>query len=141
MDKGKLKQYRALQKEIPKLKRDIQKLMEELDKIPVMPGKVMESKHEFPYTKQYVTVDVLEPKQVLEIRKQITAKESRLEQAEKDKTDIEEFISTILDSTDRQIFELMYLGEKQLTQRKVGEMVGYDQSSISLKINRYLNNS
>lgn len=138
MDKNKLKQYRALQKEIPKLKRDIQKLMEALDRVPTVAGKVTKSSKEFPYTKQYVTVEMPEPKQAAEIKRQIAAREFRLEQAETDKSEIEEFIATIPDSTARQIFELMYLSERRLTQRRVGEMVGYDQSSVSLKINKYL---
>lgn len=138
MDKNKLREYRALQKEIPKLKRDIQKLMDALEKVPTVAGKVTKSSREFPYTKQHVTVEMAEPKQATEIKKQIAAKEKRLEQAERDKTEIEEFIAAVPDSTARQIFELMYLNEKKLSQRKVGEIVGYDQSSVSLKINKYL---
>lgn len=138
MNKEKLKQYRALQREIPKLKRDIIKLTELLEQIPTVAGKVIKSSKEFPYTKQYATVEMQEPKRALEIRKQIAARELRLEQAEKDKTEIEEFIATIPDSTARQIFELIYLNERKMTQRRVGEMVGYDQSSVSLKINKYL---
>lgn len=141
MDKNKLKQYRALRNEIPKLKKDIQKLMDELDRVPIIAGKVMKSSKEFPYNKEYVSVEMPEPRRATEIKKQIYAKEHRLDQAEKQKTEIEEFIALIPDSTTRQIFELMYLGDKRLTQRKVGEAVGYDQSSVSLKINKYLQSS
>lgn len=138
MNKEKLKQYRALRNEIPRLKKDIQKLTLALDQVPTVAGKVMKSSKEFPYTKQYVTVEIREPKQEAALNRQITAKESRLEQAEKDKAEIEEFIATIPDSVARQMFELMYLGDKKMTQRKVGDLLGYDQSSVSLKMNKYL---
>lgn len=138
MNKDKLKQYRALQKEIPRLRKDIQKLLTALEQVPTVAGKVMKSSKEFPYTKQYMTVEMKEPKQATELKRQITAKESRLEQAEKDKTEIEEFIATIPDSAARQMFELMYLSDKKMTQRKVGDILGYDQSSVSLKMNKYL---
>jgi len=138
MNKEKLKQYRALQKEIPKLKKDIQKLVDALDEVPVVAGKVMKSSNEFPYTKQYITVEMREPKKAAEIERQIRAKEIRLQQAEKDKSEIEEFIALIPDSAARQMFELMYLSDKKMTQRKVGDMLGYDQSSVSLKMNKYL---
>lgn len=138
MNKEKLKQYRAIQKEIPKLKKDIQKLVDALDEIPVVAGKVMKSMDEFPYTKRYVTVEMRDPKRTAEIERQIQAKEARLQQAEMDKSEIEEFIAKIPDSAARQMFELMYLSERKMTQRKVGDMLGYDQSSVSLKMKKYL---
>lgn len=141
LDKQKLNQYRALQREIPKLNKDIVKLYERLEDIPVVSGKVSKSSDDFPYIEQHVTVEMEEPKQATEIKKQIRCKEIRLEQAEMDKTEIEMFIASIPDSLDRQIFELMYLGEKRVSQSKVGEMLGYDQSSISLKIDKYLKDS
>lgn len=49
-----------------------------------------------------------------------------------------EIIAMIPDSAARQMFELMYLSEKKMTQRKVGDMLGYDQSSVSLKMKKYL---
>ena len=141
MNKEKLNQYRALQKEIPGLKRDIQKLITALDNVPVVAGKVMKSSEEFPYTKQYVTVEMPEPKQKAALERQIAAKEKRLQQAVDDKAEIEEFVASISDSVARQIFELMYLGEKRMTQRKIGDILGYDQSSVSLKIKKNLNDS
>lgn len=141
LDKQKLNQYRALQREIPKLNKYLVKLYERLEDIPVVSGKVSKSSDDFPYIEQHVTVEMEEPKQATEIKKQIRCKEIRLEQAEMDKTEIEMFIASIPDSLDRQIFELMYLGEKRVSQSKVGEMLGYDQSSISLKIDKYLKDS
>ena len=141
VDKQTLNQYRALQREIPKLKKDISKLEERLLDVPTVAGKVMKSSDDFPYIIGHVKVEMEEPVLATELRKQIRYKKLRLNTAERQKTQIEEFIAGIEDSTDRQIFEMMYLGEKRVSQRKVGNMLGYDQSSISLKINKYLKDS
>ena len=141
MNKNTLNQYRALLKEIPKLKSDISKLEKRLEEVPTVSGKVMKSSDEFPYIVEHVKVEVAEPKLATEIKQQIRLKELRLDKAERDKTAIEQFIAGIEDSTDRMIFELLYLNDKRISQSKVGEMIGYDQSSVSLKIKKYLKDS
>lgn len=141
MNKKTLNQHRALSREIPKLKRDIDKLYKHLENIPEITGKVTKSSDDFPYIEQHITVRMTEPKQATAIKEQIRYKELRLDRAEREKAEIEKFIAGIEDSTDRQIFELMYTSEKRMTQTKVGIMLGYDQSSISLKINKYLKDS
>lgn len=136
MDKRTLKQYRALQREIPKIKKDILSLEERLSKVPVVAGKVTKSSDSFPYIVEHVKVEMEEPKQATEIRNQIRLKELRLEKAEQDKTAIEEFIAGIEDSTDRQIFELHFLeGKKQYL---VGDEVGYSKGRVSQIISSYL---
>lgn len=135
MDRNKLNQYKALQKEIPKLKRDILKLELRLSQIPVVAGKVTKSSDEFPYIEEHVKVDIEEPRAATEIKKQIRLKEERLEQAEIDKTAIEEFINGIENSKDRQVFELYFLENKK--QQSVANMLGYERSSISKIINKY----
>ena len=136
MDKKKLNQYRSLLKEIPKLKKDIQKLMHRLEEVPVVKGKVTKSDSCFPYTKKYVTVDMAEPKLATEIKKQITYKELRLNKAEQDKTEIEQFIASIQDSMNRQIFEMCFL--EGIKQYEVGDIVGYSGGRISQIIKSYL---
>ena len=136
MDKQTLNQYRALLKEIPKLKKDIQKLNDKLEKIPTVAGKVMKSSDEFPYITEHIKVDIQEPKPADEIRKQIRYKELRLNKAERDKTAIEQFIAGIEDSMDRTIFELSYIDGKK--QREVADEVGYSRSRISQIIGKYL---
>ena len=136
MDKKTLNQYRALAKEIPKLKKDIERLLKRLDAIPEMKGKVSKSADEFPYIQQHITVDVKEPRAATEIKQQIRYKELRLNKAETDKTRIEKFIAGIEDSTDRQIFELIFIdGMKQYL---VGDEVGYSKGRISQIISSYL---
>lgn len=136
MDKKKLKQYRALQKEIPKIKKDISKLQDRMLDVPTVAGKVTKSSDSFPYILEHVKVEMAEPKQATEIGKQIRVKELRLEKAERDKTEIEQFIAGIEDSTDRMIFELHFLeGKKQYL---VGDEVGYSKGRISQIIGSYL---
>ena len=136
VDKKKLKQYRALQKEIPKIKKDISKLQDRMLDVPTVAGKITKSSDSFPYILEHVKVEMAEPKQATEIDKQIRVKELRLEKAERDKTEIEQFIAGIEDSTDRQIFELSFLDGKK--QREVAEEVGMERSGISKKIDKIL---
>lgn len=125
-------------KEIPKIKSDIAKLERRLAEVPTVSGKVMKSSDDFPYIKQHVTVEMAEPKLATEIKNQIRLKELRLDKAERDKTAIEKFIAGIEDSTDRMIFELLYLSDKRVSQTKVGDTVGYSQGRISQIIKTYL---
>lgn len=138
MDKKKLMQYRALVREIPKLAKDINKLYERLDEVPVVSGKVTGSSKDFPYTEVRTTVQMVEPKAAAEIRKQISIKERRRDNVEQEKTDIEKFIADISDSTDRLIFDYAFLNEKRMSQSKIGEAVGCDQSTVSRTIKKYL---
>lgn len=136
MDKKTLNQYRALLKEIPKLKKDIDKLYERLEAVPTVAGKVTKSSDSFPYIEEHVKVEMEEPKQATEIKQQIRYKELRLDKAESEKTEIEKFIAGIEDSTDRQIFELTFIDG--MKQREVAEEVGYSRSRISQIIGNYL---
>lgn len=123
-------------REIPKLKKDIDKLYKRLECVPEVSGKVTKSADDYPYIEQHVTVKMAEPKLATEIKQQIRYKELRLDKAERDKTSIEQFISGIEDSTDRQIFELRFLEGKK--QYEVGEEVGYSESRVSQIIKSHL---
>ena len=136
MDKETLNQYRALIREIPKLKKDIEKLYERLEKVPVVSGKVTKSSDSFPYIQEYVTVKMSEPKLATEIKQQIRYKELRLDKTERQKTEIESFIAGIKDSVDRQIFEMRFLEGRN--QYDIGAAVGLERSSISKRIDKYI---
>lgn len=141
LNKNTLKQYRALVKEIPRIQNEIDRLEEKLEALPVVKTKVSKSMDDFPYTESHLTVEAEEPKKATEIRKQIRLKELQIEKAEKDKTAILEFINRIQDSEDRLIFEMLYINEKKMSQARIGKELGYDQSTISLKINKILKDS
>lgn len=136
LDKHTLKQHRALEKEIPKLEKELKKLYERLDKVPIVSGKVTKSGDEFPYIEEHITVEMAEPKEAEKINKQIRIKKSRLESAEKQRTIIEEFIASIPDSIDRQIFELSFLEGKY--QIDIAEELGMERSNVSKHIKAVL---
>ena len=63
MDKKQLKKYKSNKRRIAGIKKTIDKLVEQLDNVPVVPGKVMKSGDEFPYIEQHVKVVMEEPKE------------------------------------------------------------------------------
>lgn len=136
MDKGKLKQYGALKKELQMLDDKLDKLYERQENISEVMGKVTGSSNDFPYTQVRTTVRMAEPKENDAIKKLIRIKEQRREQVNDLIVEIEEFIAGIPDSETRQIFELTYLEGKK--QREVAEDVGLEQSSISKRITAFL---
>lgn len=136
MDKGKLKQYGALKKELQMLDDKLDKLYERQENVPGVMGKVTGSSNDFPYTQVRTTVRMAEPKENDAIKKLIRIKEQRREQVNDLIVEIEEFIAGIPDSETRQIFELTYLEGKK--QREVAEQLGYTKGRISQKITQYL---
>lgn len=56
MDKKQLKKYKSNKRRIAGIKKTIDKLVEQLDNVPVVPGKVTKSGDEFPYIEQHVKV-------------------------------------------------------------------------------------
>lgn len=136
MTREKLNQYRALKKEIKILDDSIDKLRERALDIPTVIGKVQSSQAEFPYIEQHISVQMDEPNESDVIKRRIRIKEKRKEEANRLILEIEQFISGIPDSTDRQIFELIYLQGKK--QREVAEAVGYSRGRIPQKVSQYL---
>lgn len=136
MDKGKLKQYGALKKELQMLDDKLDKLYERQENVLEVMGKVTGSSNDFPYTQVRTTVRMAEPKENDAIKKLIRIKEQRREQVNDLIVEIEEFIAGIPDSETRQIFELTYLEGKK--QREVAEQLGYTKGRISQKITQYL---
>lgn len=132
MTREKLKQYRALKKEIESLDKAIDKLRDRAMDIPEVMGKVTASSHDFPYIEEHITVRMDDPIEADMISRRIRIKEKRKEEAYKAAIEIEQFIAEIPDSTDRQIFEMLYLEDKK--QREVADEVGYTQGRISQKI-------
>lgn len=136
MDKGTLKQYRALKKEQVLIENKLDKLYKRREKIPVVIGKVVGSSHDYPYTEVRTSVKMDEPKESDTINQMIEINEKREEQANKLILSIETFINSIPDSLTRQIFELVYINGMKLDD--VGNMFGYSKSRISQIITDYL---
>lgn len=136
MTREKLKQYRALKKEIESLEKAIDKLRDRALDIPEVMGKVTASSHDFPYIEEHITVRMNEPKEADAISRRIWIKEKRKEEAEKAALEIEQFIAGIPDSTDRQIFEMVFLERKK--QREVADAVGYSRGRVTQRISKVL---
>ncbi len=132
MDKKTLRQYRALLKEQKLNDKAIDKLYERAAQVPTVLGKVVGSSHDFPYTEVRTSVQMDEPKEADEINRRLRIRRERQEQIRGTVVEIEQFIVSIPDSTDRQIFELIFLEGK--TQEEVGEILGYTKGRISQRI-------
>lgn len=136
MDKKKLERYKPLKRELLMIDKQISKLEERREELPVVMGKVQSSDHEFPYTERRVSVQMIEPKEADRIDREIVRKRARKRQIEEEMNGIESFISAMPEGEDRQVFELYYL--EGMKQREVADIVGLEQSSISKKITTYL---
>lgn len=136
MTRKKLKQYKALKKEIEGLEKAIDDLRDRAQDIPTVIGKVQASQPDFPYIEQHISVQMDEPKEADMISRKIRIKQKRLDEANELSLEIEQFVAGIQDSADRQIFEMVYLEGKK--QREVAELVGYSRGRIPQKISQYL---
>lgn len=136
MTREKLNQYRALKKEIKILDDSIEKLRERALDIPTVIGTVQSSQADFPYIEQHIFVQMDEPKESDMITRRILIKEKRKEEVNKLILEIEQFIAGIPDSTDRMIFEMLYLQGKK--QREVADEIGMERSGISKKVSKYI---
>lgn len=136
MTREKLKQYQALKKEVKMLEESIDKLQERALNIPTVIGKVQASQKDFPYIEQHISVQMDDPKEADVINRRIIIKEKRKGEVNKLILEIEQFIASISDSTDRQIFEKIYLEGKK--QREVADEIGMERSGISKKISKYI---
>lgn len=136
MDKKTLKQYRPLKRESEMIDKKLDRLKEKAIDVPIVCGKVKGSSREFPYIETHMTVIMDEPKRSDSIARQRIINQKRKERVNKIMIEIEEFIAGIPDSIDRQIFELIFLRGKK--QKDVADQVGLERSSISKRIDRYL---
>lgn len=129
VDKKKLMQHKALEREKRKLQAEIGKLYDKLENVPVVLGKVKGSSKDFPYIEQHVTVQMAEPRTADENARKILEKKKRLRTVETELEEIRTFVDGIEDATTRQIFEMAFLEGKK--QREIGDEIGYSRSRIS----------
>lgn len=140
MTEKELGQYRAIKNEISDLNRRIKEAKEG----PVMGfGTVKGSSKYFPYTEQNFHVSGMDPadtdirqKQVSELLRQ---REVQRDELMKKQIEIEQYIAQIKDSTTRTIFRMYFIDG--LNQPQIARKLGYDQSSISHKIKRFIKNN
>ena len=77
-----------------------------------------------------------DPKRTEPIRARLRKKEQRKVELEKKIKEVEAFIARLPEGMDKQIFEMVYLDG--MTQREVGEVLGYSEGRISQIISKYL---
>lgn len=136
MDKKKLERYKPLKRELLMIDKQISRLEERREALPVVMGKVQSSDHNFPYTERRVSVQMLEPKEADKIEREIVRKQARKLQVEAEMKEVEKFIDNMPEGEERQVFELYYL--EGMRQREVADIIGLEQSSISKRISTFL---
>lgn len=139
MDKKKLERYKPLKRELLMIDKQISKLEERREELPVVMGKVQSSDHEFPYTERRVSVQMYEPKEADKIDREIVRKRARKRQIESEMEEVKGFIENMPEGENKRIFELYYM--EGLTQTQVAEIVSLDRSRISRKIYDYIENA
>lgn len=134
MDKKTLKKYKPNKDRLIRIEEQIQELCER--ESTVVMGKVTGSSADFPYTEVRTTVQMYDPYEEENIRRQIRRKEADRLQIMKEQREVEDYINGIDDPEIKEIFELSFLeGKKQI---EVAEIVGYSRGRISQKIGEQL---
>lgn len=129
MNREQLSKYKKNKRDIENLDGIIAKLQERLDAVPVVSGKVTKSSDDFPYIEEHVQVRVEEPKAATALKMRIYEKEKRKDQLIRENEKVEKYIAAMSDGTAKDIFEMVFLDG--MTQKEVGESVGYTQSMVS----------
>lgn len=134
MDKRQLIAYRANKRRIDRLSKKIED--EDLKDFPVVAGKVKGSAKEFPYIERRFGVLMEEPDEKDDSLKRIKRLRAEKERAEKACLEVEQFISSIKDEIDRELFEFRFIDGLKVIE--VAEKVGYTHGRVSQKISKYL---
>ncbi len=131
-----LKAYNKNKRELALIDKTLARLRQQLDKVPVISGKVMKSGDDFPYIKGHIPVKMAEPKESERLRKRIRELESRKAAVLSDVKKVEVFIEQMPEGIDKQVFEMIYINGE--TQSAVGAEIGYSQSQIAKIISKKL---
>lgn len=129
MDRKQLKKYKSNKRRIAGIKKTIDRLVEQLDNVPVVPGKVTKSGDEFPYIEQHVKVVIEEPKEVTRLKERIREKRQDLGRLEQENEEVEKYIEQLPVGMKKEIFEMVYLDG--MTQEAVADIVGYSKGRVS----------
>lgn len=136
MNKEKLNMYKPNKKELVLINRQLDRLNDRLEEVPVIQGKVSGSSKDYPYIESHVTVQMAEPKAASAIKDRIREKKKRKAWLEAEISEVEEFISAMPEGIEKQVFEMVYLDD--MSQGDAAEMIGYTQARVSQIINSVL---
>ena len=139
MTKKELLQYRRSGQELDKQNKLLESYISRLEGLPVYAGTVQSSQKDFPYIRTHITIDQTDPVLTAHLESMIEAKKQRIQSLLKIREDIEDFIKNIDDSTDRQIFELVFVEGK--THQEAADIMFIERSTVSRRIDRRLKNS
>lgn len=134
MDKRTLKKYRPNKDRLIRIENQIQELSER--ESTVVMGKVTGSSADFPYTEVRTSVQMYDPYEEENVRRQIRRKEADRLRILKEQKEVEDYINGIDDPEIKEIFELSFIEGKK--QDEVAEIVNIDRSYVSKKISDYL---
>jgi len=134
LDKKTLKKYKPNKDRLIRIENQIQELCER--EPTVVMGKVTGSSADFPYTEVRTSVQMYDPYEEENIRRQIRRKEADRLRILKEQKEVEDYINGIDDPEIKEIFELSFLEGKK--QSEVAEIVNIDRSYVSKKISDYL---
>ena len=129
MDRKQLKKYKSNKRRIAGIKKTIDKLVEQLDNVPVVPGKVTKSGDEFPYIERHIKVIMEEPKEATRLKERIREKREDLSRLEQENEEVEKYIEQLPVGMKKEIFEMVYLDG--MTQEAVAVIVGYSKGRVS----------
>lgn len=129
MDRKQLKKYKSNKRRIAGIKKTIDRLVEQLENVPVVPGKVTKSGDEFPYIEQHVKVVMEEPKEATKLKERIREKREDLGRLEQENEEVEKYIEQLPVGMKKEIFEMVYLDG--MTQEAVADIVGYSKGRVS----------
>lgn len=138
MEREYLENYLLLDKTI---KRCEKKLKYYLDHpVKTVSGTVMSSMREFPYCLTHLTISASDNPKVEERRNELIKQlmleiVSNLKKYEEQRIYVDLFLEEIDDLEIKEILNLKYIDG--MTHEQIGEVMGYDQSSISKKIDAY----
>lgn len=130
-----LSRYKENKKTLLRLNKSLHRLNERMDSVPIVSGKVMKSREDYPYTEEHMTVQMLEPREATELKRRIKEKEICKIGVEAEIIQAEKIIENISNKSDRDILEMFYFDN--MTQADVADMVGYTQARISQIISKY----
>lgn len=134
MDKRTLKKYRPNKDRLIRIENQIQELSER--ESTVVMGKVTGSSADFPYTEVRTSVQMYDPYEEENVRRQIRRKEADRLLILKEQKEVEDYINGIDDPEIKEIFELAFVEGKK--QQEVADIIGYSRGRISQIISEYL---
>lgn len=134
MDKKTLKKYKPNKDRLIRIENQIQELCER--EATVVMGKVTGSSADFPYTEVRTSVQMYDPYEEENVRRQIRRKEADRLLILKEQKEVEDYINGIDDPEIKEIFELAFVEGKK--QQEVADIIGYSRGRISQIISEYL---